>query len=285
MACWIITAGKPSFLLLKSNLKRNPLLTPTSFKLSFQHHKVQPPIQLIGSNKHDNKLLSFDSNRNFSNVSIKTTCNATSSSSSDSYEVTTSNNKIDKTTWEAFCVGFVFLVVIPLAGFIGAILREPPEMAMFATLIALFPITMVVQWYNHHAPMTHSTLTLQADVEWGIIEAFEQHNRLSTEERTKFDDETHVDVNNIQMRSSTHHRSDNGFSNEGIVVTIIVTAKGKHSLSTINSGVDLNEALEKLASFPSNKIEAIEILWTPLSKSNVLSEQELLKDYPHLCPL
>ncbi|XP_027159634.1 uncharacterized protein LOC113761031 [Coffea eugenioides] len=123
-----------------------------------------------------------------------------------------------------------------------------------------------------------------ADVKRSMDEGEKRFNKLSIEERGKFDEETLVNVNNIKKRSSTGQRAS-GFSNEYIVVTILVAAEGVHKLPTINSSSDLKEALQKLASIPSSKTLAVEVLWTPQNEDDALSERELLQDYPLLRPL
>ncbi|KAI5326589.1 hypothetical protein L3X38_035663 [Prunus dulcis] len=118
----------------------------------------------------------------------------------------------------------------------------------------------------------------------GIEDAEKRFNQLSIEERGKFDEETLVNVNNIKRQSSSSQRA-NGFRNEYIVITILVAAEGVHKLPAINGSGDLKEALQKLGSIPSNKILAVEVLWTPQNEIDTLSERELLEDYPLLRPL
>ncbi|CAN1285424.1 hypothetical protein LINPERPRIM_LOCUS18990 [Linum perenne] len=103
-------------------------------------------------------------------------------------------------------------------------------------------------------------------------------NQLSIEERGKFDEETLVN-------SSKSQRAASGFSNEYIVITILVAAEGVHKLPTINSVADLKEALQKLGSIPSSSTLAVEVLWTPQNEDDTLSERELLEDYSLLKPL
>eukprot|EP01018_Ginkgo_biloba_P031611 Gb_28205 [translate_table: standard] len=112
----------------------------------------------------------------------------------------------------------------------------------------------------------------------------ERFNQLSIEERGKFDEETLVNVNSIRKRTTDRQRSD-GFSNEYIVITILVAAEGEHKLRIINSSADLKEALKKLGSIPSNQTLAVEVLWTPQNENDKLCERELLQDYPLLRPL
>ncbi|XP_012492879.1 uncharacterized protein LOC105804719 isoform X3 [Gossypium raimondii] len=129
-----------------------------------------------------------------------------------------------------------------------------------------------------------SVIKLQVDVKRSIDDGENRFNQLSIEERGKFDEETLVNVNNIK-RQSTSSQKASGFSNEYIVITILVAAEGMHKLPPINGSGDLKEALQKLASIPSSKILAVEVLWTPQNENDTLSEQELLEDYPLLRPL
>ncbi|KAL1188178.1 hypothetical protein V5N11_003207 [Cardamine amara subsp. amara] len=122
------------------------------------------------------------------------------------------------------------------------------------------------------------------DVKRSIEDGEKRFNQLSIEERGKFDEETLVNVNSIRRQSSKIQRAT-GFSNEYIVVTILVAAEGIHKLQPINGSVDLKEALLKLGSIPRNKIMAVEVLWTPQNETDALSERELLEDYPLLRPL
>ncbi|KAL2942445.1 hypothetical protein RDABS01_030795 [Bienertia sinuspersici] len=122
------------------------------------------------------------------------------------------------------------------------------------------------------------------DVKKSIEEGEKRFNQLSIEERGKFDEETLVNVNNIK-RQSTKSMKATGYSNEYIVITILVAAEGALKLPTINRSMDLKEALQKLGSIPSNKTMAVEVLWTPQNENDTLSERELLEDYPFLKPL
>ncbi|CAL9238771.1 unnamed protein product [Arabidopsis halleri] len=122
------------------------------------------------------------------------------------------------------------------------------------------------------------------DVKPSIEKGEKRFNQLSIEERGKFDEETLVNVNSIKRQSSKIKKAS-GFSNEYIVVTILVAAEGIHKLPPINGTTDLKEALLKLGSIPRNKIMAVEVLWTPQNEADALSERELLEDYPLLRPL
>ncbi|KAL6582176.1 hypothetical protein OROMI_006190 [Orobanche minor] len=70
-----------------------------------------------------------------------------------------------------------------------------------------------------------------------------------------------------------------------VLITILVAAEGEHKLPSTNNRNDLKEALQKLASIPSSRTLAVEVLWTPQNEDDTLSERELLEDYPLLRPL
>ncbi|CAN1168020.1 hypothetical protein LINPERPRIM_LOCUS18990 [Linum perenne] len=123
------------------------------------------------------------------------------------------------------------------------------------------------------------------DVKRSMEDGEKRFNQLSIEERGKFDEETLVNVNSIKRQSSKSQRAASGFSNEYIVITILVAAEGVHKLPTINSVADLKEALQKLGSIPSSSTLAVEVLWTPQNEDDTLSERELLEDYSLLKPL
>ncbi|KAG0460150.1 hypothetical protein HPP92_023278 [Vanilla planifolia] len=122
------------------------------------------------------------------------------------------------------------------------------------------------------------------DIKRSIEDGEKRFNQLSIEERGKFDEETLVNVNNIKRQRTTGYGSK-AFSNEYIVITILVAAEGLHKLPVINSSTDLKDALQKLGSIPASKTLAVEVLWTPQNENDTLSERELLEDYPLLRPL
>ncbi|KAH9303216.1 hypothetical protein KI387_014799, partial [Taxus chinensis] len=93
-----------------------------------------------------------------------------------------------------------------------------------------------------------------ADIKRSMDAGEERFNQLSIEERGKFDEETLVNVNSMWNRQQSRVRQGSDvFANEYIVVTILVAAEGEHKLPTINSSIDLKEALKKLGSIPSRQ--------------------------------
>ncbi|CAL0334783.1 unnamed protein product [Lupinus luteus] len=135
------------------------------------------------------------------------------------------------------------------------------------------------------------------------------YNQLSNEERAKFDEETLINLNKerkskrsqgVNMLSNEYKVFDakkskeeghnfeeekllNGLGNEYIVITILVATKGAYKLPNIHGGEDLKKALQKLRTSLSSKLLlAGEVLWTPQKEGEILSEGEILEDYPQL---
>ncbi|QCD77960.1 hypothetical protein DEO72_LG1g1588 [Vigna unguiculata] len=132
--------------------------------------------------------------------------------------------------------------------------------------------------------------------------------QLSNEERSKFDDETLVNLNNTEKRNSRIQSDEinnensefdgkdikeerkifeeekllNGFGNEYIVITILVAAKGAHKLPNIYGDEDMKKALQKLRTVLSSNLLAGKVLWTPQNEDETLSKRQLLEDYPQL---
>ncbi|CAH9113414.1 unnamed protein product [Cuscuta epithymum] len=144
----------------------------------------------------------------------------------------------------------------------------------------LMETTLALLRHPHYCILAYSSVDIMKSMEHGE----KLFNQLSIEERGKFDEETLVNVNKIKRKSSTS-KSASAFSNEYIVVTILVAAKGSYKLPSVNGSGDLKEALHKIASIPSSRTLAVEVLWTPQNENDTLSERELLEDYPLLRPL
>ncbi|KAI3954407.1 hypothetical protein MKX01_029677 [Papaver californicum] len=117
-----------------------------------------------------------------------------------------------------------------------------------------------------------------------VMEIEKLFKMLTIEERAKFDEDTLVNVDNIK-KQSTPSRKPNGLSNDYIVITILVAAKGEHKLSVVNNSDKLKEALQKLGFIPTSKILGVEVMWTPQEENDTLTEREMLEDYPRLRPL
>ena len=117
------------------------------------------------------------------------------------------------------------------------------------------------------------------------LEAAEaKFNQLSLTERSKFTEETLSNYNNQlrQGESSSNLVKSEGESGEYIIVTIIVGAEGKLELPPINGSEDLRAALQQIGGIGSDRLLAIEVLWTPQAAGDTLTTDDILAEYPNL---
>ncbi|WP_373528400.1 DUF1517 domain-containing protein [Nostoc sp.] len=122
-----------------------------------------------------------------------------------------------------------------------------------------------------------------------------QFNRLSLAERSKFSEETLSNVNN-QLKAALAKDAlppagelDNPTrlitegAGEYIIVTLLAATLGKFQIPTaINSVDELRQALRQIGSLPSEKLLAIEVLWTPQAEGDTLTSDDVLANYPDL---
>jgi uncharacterized membrane protein len=130
------------------------------------------------------------------------------------------------------------------------------------------------------------------------LEAAEnQFNRLALAERSKFTAETLSNVGNVLKQADQAKAALSGSggalaepaseppfdqTGEYIVVTLLVAAQGKLQLPTINSSQDLKQALGQIGAVASDRLLAMEVLWTPQAEGDTLSSEDVLVGYPDL---
>lgn len=116
-----------------------------------------------------------------------------------------------------------------------------------------------------------------------------QFNRLALAERSKFTEETLSNYNN-QLRQAAAKlelpsaggelaQSEPG---EYIIVTILAASEGKLDLPEVRSTQDLRRALSQIGAIPSEKLLAMEVLWTPQAETDTLSSEDVIELYPDL---
>ena len=131
------------------------------------------------------------------------------------------------------------------------------------------------------------------------LEAAEaQFNRLALAERSKFSEETLSNVNR-QLRQvestpaalaitdageqmTTQQPVEIQPQGEYIVVTLLAATLGKLDLPVVNSTEDLRRALSQMGSVSSDRLLALEILWTPQVEGQTLSSDEMVAEYADL---
>lgn len=120
--------------------------------------------------------------------------------------------------------------------------------------------------------------------------AEDQFNRLALAERSKFSEETLSNVNNLLKQAADRQAlleaggqlvqsQDPG---EYIVVTLIVATQGKLQLPSVNSTQDLRQVLSQVGSIPSERLMAVELLWTPQAPGDTLTGEQMIEGYPDL---
>lgn len=117
-----------------------------------------------------------------------------------------------------------------------------------------------------------------------------QFNRFSLAERSKFSVETISNYNSQLQQAGARTALLEGEqplayptgSGKYIVVTVIVGAQGKLQLPEVRSADDLRAAVNQLGAVGSDQLLAVEVLWTPESKDDVLTSDDMLVGYPHL---
>ncbi|MBP0020817.1 MAG: DUF1517 domain-containing protein [Cyanobacteria bacterium SBLK] len=124
-----------------------------------------------------------------------------------------------------------------------------------------------------------------------VLETAEaKFNQLALSERSKFSAETlsNVDrqVQSGEMKISSavedlakEIRAEAG---EYIIVTLLVGVEGKLELPKINSSDDLTQAINTIGGVGSDRLLALEILWTPQAEGDTLSTDDILAEYPDL---
>ena len=108
-------------------------------------------------------------------------------------------------------------------------------------------------------------------------------NRLSMNERSKLEAELTSNVGGQKFSgSASDNAGDADATNEFIVVTLLVASTATASLKGASTGEDLRQTLRILGSTASSELMALEVIWQPEGRGDVLSAEELLTAYPNL---
>lgn len=132
-----------------------------------------------------------------------------------------------------------------------------------------------------------STNFLKTDID----SAEAKFNQLSLTERSKFTAETLSNIDSVISGAETKalggesageiqlKPEENG---EYIVATVIVGATGNLKLPEINDSDSLRQALQQVGSVGSDRLLAVEVLWTPQADGDTLAADDILAYYPNL---
>lgn len=114
----------------------------------------------------------------------------------------------------------------------------------------------------------------------GLDNAEAKFNQASLNERGKFERETLSNVGGRTTRSVAKVSGDG--ENELIVVTVIAAVDGKVQPTELHDQQGLRENLDLLGSVPTDRLLALEVLWTPQDDNDYFTKDELVTDYPTL---
>ncbi|ABB34662.1 DUF1517 domain-containing protein [Synechococcus sp. CC9605] len=107
-------------------------------------------------------------------------------------------------------------------------------------------------------------------------------NRLSMNERSKLDAELTSNVGGQRTSDSSNSTGDADATNEFIVVTLLVASAASAKLPGADTGEDLRQTLRILGSTASSELMALEVIWQPEGRGDVLSANDLVTAYPNL---
>ena len=109
-------------------------------------------------------------------------------------------------------------------------------------------------------------------------------NRLSMSERSKLQAEVTSNVGGQKLSEPTLKASvgDADATNEFIIVTLLVASTATAKLQGADTGEDLRQTLRILGSTSSSELLALEVIWQPEGRGDVLSAEELITAYPNL---
>ena len=107
-------------------------------------------------------------------------------------------------------------------------------------------------------------------------------NRLSMIERSKLDAELTSNVGGARTTDTNNSSGDADATNEFIVVTLLVASTASAKLAGAETGEDLRQTLRILGSTASSELMALEVIWQPEGRGDVLSANDLVTAYPNL---
>ena len=160
---------------------------------------------------------------------------------------------------------------------IQADLESPQGLQQFLQESALTVLRSPENWT--HLNSSSQTVSSREEAQ-SLFEQF------SVQERSKFTAETLSHVHGNLRRSSSQPAAPEDEVAAYIVVTFLVGTEDDQPLfEKVRTEAQLKQALEKLATLPSNYLLIFELLWSPQAETDSLSEDELIAEYAELAPL
>ncbi|MEO0541018.1 MAG: DUF1517 domain-containing protein [Cyanobacteria bacterium P01_A01_bin.105] len=122
-----------------------------------------------------------------------------------------------------------------------------------------------------------------------LTSAEQTFNRFALTERSKLAGETLSNVNQQLQQADAaalaKAQPDGELATmpgEYIVATVLVAAEGQVKFPKIHSEQDVRQALSQIGAVASDRLMAVEVLWTPQTSGETLSADELVAEYPNL---
>ena len=111
-------------------------------------------------------------------------------------------------------------------------------------------------------------------------------DQISLVERSKFTRETISNVDGtIRTRENQSADDDRELPAYVVVTLILGTADDQPLFEKIQTESQLNAALQKLAAIRADYLMKVELLWTPQTEDEYLTDEELLLEYTNMMPL
>ena len=165
------------------------------------------------------------------------------------------------------------------------------RMALSANTASSAGLTQVLQeaslcLLRHPEYWQYATASTQST---RLLSAEQSFNQLVLAERSKFTGETLSNVNSKLQQGATRAelsgKGDLTATEEPgayIVATVVVATQGKLDLPKISTTQDVRQALSKLGAVSSDRLLAVEVLWTPQASGETLTSDEMIAEYPNL---
>ncbi|MGD1932238.1 MAG: DUF1517 domain-containing protein [Leptolyngbyaceae cyanobacterium] len=164
------------------------------------------------------------------------------------------------------------------------------RMALSADTSSAAGLTQVLQeaslaMLRHPEYWQYATATTEST---RLLSAEQSFNQLVLAERSKFTGETLTNVNNrLEQAASPSAAAPGGDlvstePGEYIVASVIVATQGKLNLPKISSPQEVRQVLSTLGAISSDRLLAVEILWTPQASGESLTSDEMIAEYPQL---
>lgn len=118
-----------------------------------------------------------------------------------------------------------------------------------------------------------------------ISQAKSEFERLSLIQRSKFSNESLSNINGQLKTQKSREEASDGFADYLVVTLLLGTADDQPLFNQINTADSLSESLIELAALREDYLIKVEVLWTPQTANQYLTDEELLLEYTEVIPI